>query len=43
MMSINIANLPVALKVLPYLKLLFRDEMFVDEEDELIKAASVAS
>ncbi|KAM1804630.1 hypothetical protein ACFX12_030474 [Malus domestica] len=43
MMSINIADLPVAPKVLPYLKLLFRDEMIVDEEDELIEAASVAS
>lgn len=43
MMNINIANLPVAAKVLPYLKLLFRDEMIVDEEDELIKTASVAS
>ncbi|TQD95466.1 hypothetical protein C1H46_018951 [Malus baccata] len=42
-MNINIANFPVAPKVLPYLKLLFRDEMIVDEEDELIKAASVAS
>ncbi|XP_054784169.1 tRNase Z TRZ3, mitochondrial-like isoform X2 [Prosopis cineraria] len=33
MMSINIADLPVLPRVLPYLKLLFRDEMIVDESD----------
>ncbi|VVA18685.1 PREDICTED: zinc phosphodiesterase [Prunus dulcis] len=44
MMSINIADLPVLPKVLPYLKLLFRNEMIIDESDEVVDAAaSVAS
>ena len=43
MMSINIADLPVLPKVLPYLKLLFRNEMTVDEPDDLIDALGVAS
>ncbi|XWS20248.1 hypothetical protein CRYUN_Cryun31cG0084000 [Craigia yunnanensis] len=43
MMSINIADLPVLPKVLPYLKLLFRNEMAVDEPDDLIDALGVAS
>ncbi|OMO66621.1 zinc phosphodiesterase ELAC protein 2-like protein [Corchorus olitorius] len=33
MMSINIADLPVLPKVLPYLKLLFRNEITVDESE----------
>lgn len=43
LMSINIADLPVLPKVLPYLKLLFKNEMIVDESDEMLEAASVAS
>lgn len=43
MMSINVADLPVLPKVLPYLKLLFRNEMIVDESDDVIGDASVAS
>lgn len=31
MMSVNVADLPVLPKVLPYLKLLFKNEMIVDE------------
>ncbi|KAE8705154.1 lissencephaly-1-like protein [Hibiscus syriacus] len=38
MMSINIADLPVLPRVLPYLKLLFRNEMAVDESDGIIEA-----
>ncbi|XP_022721455.1 tRNAse Z TRZ4, mitochondrial-like isoform X4 [Durio zibethinus] len=43
MMSINIADLPVLPKVLPYLKLLFRNEMLVDESDDVIDSLGVAS
>ncbi|XVE88856.1 hypothetical protein DITRI_Ditri19aG0102400 [Diplodiscus trichospermus] len=43
MMSINIADLPVLPKVLPYLKLLFRNEMVVDESDDITDALGVAS
>ncbi|KAM7255736.1 hypothetical protein ACFE04_008634 [Oxalis oulophora] len=38
MMSINMADLPVLPKVMPYIKLLFRDEMTVDELDEVLGA-----
>ncbi|KAK3219885.1 hypothetical protein Dsin_013855 [Dipteronia sinensis] len=39
MMSINLADLPVIPKALPYLKLLFKDDMPVDEElDDVIDA-----
>ncbi|GMI93786.1 tRNAse Z4 [Hibiscus trionum] len=38
MMSINIADLPVLPRVLPYLKLLFRNELAVDESDDIIEA-----
>ncbi|CAL1378215.1 unnamed protein product [Linum trigynum] len=34
LMSVNLADLPVLPNVLPYLKLLFKDEMAVDELDE---------
>lgn len=43
MMSINIADLPVLPKVLPYLKLLFRNEMIVDESDDVVDAVTSAS
>lgn len=35
MMSVNLADLPVLPKVLPYLTLLFRNEMVVDESDDI--------
>ncbi|KAK9266804.1 hypothetical protein L1049_025277 [Liquidambar formosana] len=40
MMSINIADLPVLPKVLPYLKLLFRNEMIVDESEDVAVSAT---
>ncbi|KAI5413932.1 tRNAse Z TRZ4, mitochondrial isoform X2 [Lathyrus oleraceus] len=43
MMSINIADLPVLPKVLPYLKLLFRNDMIVDESDDVVDVAASAS
>lgn len=42
MMSVNLADLPVLPKVLPYLKLLFRNEMIVDESDDVRFSASQA-
>lgn len=36
LMSVNIADLPVLPKVNPYFKLLFKDEMVVDEVDEFL-------
>ncbi|KAG8052714.1 hypothetical protein GUJ93_ZPchr0001g29504 [Zizania palustris] len=38
LMSVNLTDLPVLPKVLPYLKLLFKDEMGVDESDEVQEA-----
>ena len=35
LMSINMADLPVLPKVLPYLTMLFKNEMTVDELDEM--------
>ncbi|CAN1788963.1 tRNAse Z TRZ4, mitochondrial [Linum perenne] len=35
LMSVNLADLPVLPSVLPYLKLLFKDEMVVDESDDV--------
>lgn len=43
MMSVNVADLPVLPKVLPYLKLLFKNEMIVDESDDVLDAATAAS
>ncbi|KAF7814244.1 tRNase Z TRZ3, mitochondrial-like [Senna tora] len=43
MMSINIADLLVLPKVLPYLKLLFRNEMMVDESDDVVVDAAVTA
>lgn len=40
MMSINIADLSVLPKVVPYLKLLFRNEMALDESDDVIGATT---
>ncbi|MED6204816.1 tRNAse Z trz4, mitochondrial [Stylosanthes scabra] len=39
MMSVNVADLPVVPKVLPYLKMLFRNEMIVDESDDVVDDA----
>ncbi|KQK03434.2 hypothetical protein BRADI_2g07852v3 [Brachypodium distachyon] len=38
LMSVNLADLPVLPKVLPHLKLLYRDEMVVEELDEVQEA-----
>jgi ribonuclease Z len=38
-MSVNLADLPVVPKVLPNLKVLFKDELAVDEADEIQEAA----
>lgn len=35
LMSVNLADLPVLPRVLPYLKVLFRNEMIVDESDDV--------
>lgn len=43
MMSVNVADLPVLPKVLPYLKLLFKNEMIVDELDDAADAVSAVS
>ncbi|XP_015866902.4 tRNase Z TRZ3, mitochondrial [Ziziphus jujuba] len=43
MMSINMADLPVLPKVLPYLKLLFRNEIMVDDSDDFIDAVNAES
>ncbi|KAI3935759.1 hypothetical protein MKX01_032943 [Papaver californicum] len=36
MLSVNIADLPVLPKVLPHLKLLFKNEMIVEESDDVL-------
>lgn len=36
LMSINVADLPVLPKVLPYLKLLFRNEVILDDPDDVL-------
>ncbi|KAA8540384.1 hypothetical protein F0562_024697 [Nyssa sinensis] len=43
MMSVNLADLPVLPKVLPYLRLLFKNEMVVDESDDVVTSVSAAS
>ncbi|KAK4361919.1 hypothetical protein RND71_017160 [Anisodus tanguticus] len=40
MMSVNLADLPMLPRVLPYLKLLFRDEMIVEESEDVNVAAA---
>ncbi|XP_062230438.1 tRNase Z TRZ3, mitochondrial-like [Phragmites australis] len=37
LMSVNLADLPVLPKVLPHLKVLFKDELVVDESDEALR------
>ncbi|KAJ1281849.1 hypothetical protein BS78_03G005400 [Paspalum vaginatum] len=39
LMSVNLADLPVLPKVLPHLKALFKDELLVDETDEIQEEA----
>lgn len=43
MMSINVADLPVLPRVLPHLKLLFRNEMGFDESDEVVHGVGSVS
>ncbi|XP_052183390.1 tRNase Z TRZ3, mitochondrial [Diospyros lotus] len=43
LMSVNLADLHVLPRVLPHLKILFRDEMIVDESDDVVNAASTAN
>lgn len=43
LMSINMADLPLLPEVLPHLKLLFRNEMAIDESDDLLEVATEAS
>lgn len=43
MMSVNVADLPVLPKVLPYLKLLFKNQMIGDESNDVVDAISAAS
>lgn len=43
MMSINFADLHVLPRVLPYLKLLFKNEMIVDESDDVEDAVMLAA
>ncbi|KAK4482020.1 hypothetical protein RD792_012938 [Penstemon davidsonii] len=42
LMSVNLADIHVLPRVLPYLKLLFRDEMIVDESEDVDLVAQVA-
>ncbi|KAL3511761.1 hypothetical protein ACH5RR_024478 [Cinchona calisaya] len=42
MMSVNLADLPLLPRVLPFIKLLFRDEMVVDESDDTNIVTAVA-
>ncbi|KAF2323449.1 hypothetical protein GH714_035500 [Hevea brasiliensis] len=43
MMSVNMADLPVLPRVLPYLKLLFKNETIVDELNDVTDAVSAVS
>lgn len=43
MMSINIADLPLLPEVLPYLKLLFKEEMLAEEDDEIKEPVGAAA
>ncbi|XAR50668.1 Ribonuclease Z [Bertholletia excelsa] len=43
LMSVNLADLHVLPKVLPLLKILFRNEMAVEDVDDIVTAASVAN
>lgn len=40
MMSVNIADLRVLPRILPHVKMLFRDEMVVDESDDVLDVQS---
>ncbi|GAB2250152.1 hypothetical protein Droror1_Dr00013511 [Drosera rotundifolia] len=43
LMSINLTDLPVVPKILPYLKLLFKDEIVVDESDDFVEDIGAAA
>lgn len=43
LMSVNLADLPVLPRILPYLRILFRNEMIVDESDDVVDAAVTAA
>lgn len=43
MMSINAADLPVLPRVLPYLKLLFRNEILIDDSDDIMDVVNAES
>ncbi|KAL3528718.1 hypothetical protein ACH5RR_008040 [Cinchona calisaya] len=42
MMSVNLADLHLLPRILPYIKILFRDEMVVDESDDMSVTTAVA-
>lgn len=42
MMSVNLADIHVLPRVLPYLKLLFKDEFLIDESEDANLASAVA-
>ena len=43
LISVNIADLPLLPKVLPYLKLLFRNRIMTDESDDAVDAITATS
>ncbi|PSS07413.1 Zinc phosphodiesterase ELAC protein like [Actinidia chinensis var. chinensis] len=43
LMSVNLADLHILPRVLPYLKILFQNEMIVDESDGIVNVASAAN
>ncbi|KAE9467863.1 hypothetical protein C3L33_00244, partial [Rhododendron williamsianum] len=43
LMSVNLADLPVLPRILPYLRILFRNEMIVDESDDVVDASVSAA
>ncbi|XP_057505289.1 tRNase Z TRZ3, mitochondrial [Actinidia eriantha] len=43
LMSVNLADLHVLPRVLPYLKILFKNEMIVDESEGIVNVASAAN
>lgn len=42
MMSVNLADIHVLPRVVPYLKLLFKDEMIIDESEDVESVTAVA-
>lgn len=43
LMSVNLADLPVLPRILPYLRILFKNEMIVDESDDVVEASASAA